>query len=173
MLFSSALLLAAPSQVPGQPKGDLPANKWVDFMAKSNKNAFHFSVPGYGIVAVSIVQKPYKKRSDNPSEQGSWWGSGDKTSFLSMVSMDVSVNGESFAVPFDAIDYLADVNEIKVFQDSGNLVIELGGAQSGNAFDVRYIFQKKVLIERLVSSSELPEYWQKTIYHDVDESEQD
>lgn len=172
-LFPAAILLAAPPQVPGQPKGDLPANKWVDFTAKSNKNAFHFSVPGCGRVVVSIVQQPYKKRSDNPSEHGSWWGSGDKTSFLAMVRMDVSVNGEDFAVPFDAIDYLADVNEIKVFQDSGNLIVELGGAQTGNAFDVRYTFQKKVLVERLVSSSELPEFWQKTTYHDTDESEQD
>ena len=115
--------------------------------------------------SVKITESAYVRRPTELPDDGSWWGIDGGFPLTYCTTFDITINGTHVNPVRKLYQDLTHLNEVKVSEENGQLLVLVSGGDAAGSFDARFLF-REFEVERIVRHGEVPNsVWERTVYH--------
>ncbi|SEL11372.1 hypothetical protein [Nitrosovibrio tenuis] len=123
-----------------------------------------YTLPSGKRVGIVFRERPCKRNGCREAISGVWGTDGGIPRFIADV-FRVSIDGREFLIPEKFYRDLANTRSLDVFEQNGQIALELKGGQAAGAYTARFLLGGMCGFERKVCGEVCKEIWEQTIWY--------
>lgn len=115
-------------------------------------------------VSVTFRERLCKTGECREVDAGMWGMDGGVSRFVNEVFL-VSIDGNKFVIPEKFYKDFTNTYQLKVFEQTGRVVIELKGGDAAGAYTARFMLGGMCGLERKICGEACREIWERTTWY--------